>query len=101
MIGHIFDRGLIHFFASGGITLAFVFLVRALQRRYRWSWFSAELRPQLLFVAVSIFGAAALREAFDVAAGQSVGRCRRRRRGSERLTSTWHWHGTLIRRLTT
>ena len=73
-MAHILNRALIHFFASCGIVVCSLFIVQTLARRFKWPWLPGTLQPQLVFVAVCVFAVAALCEAFDVAAGQSIGK---------------------------
>ena len=69
---HILDRFVIHLFASGGAVLAVLFTLRYFLRRLPTPWLPQTIPAQLVFGAVSIFAAAALREAWDVAHGQSL-----------------------------
>ena len=68
----IIDRGLIHFFASGGIMLAVLFALRLFLRKFPTSWLPSTIPAQIVFAAVSIFAGAALREAWDVSRGQPI-----------------------------
>ena len=69
---HIIDRFLIHLFASGGISLAAIFALRMAQRRLRCGWLPTQLLGQCSAVAIVVFTVAVLREAYDVARGQSL-----------------------------
>lgn len=71
-MAHALDRALIHFFASAGIVLVSLIVLRFVQRKKAWPWLPTGFQAQLVFVAVSVFAVSALREAFDVAAGQGV-----------------------------
>ena len=71
-MAHIFDRFLIHFFASAGICLCALFAIQFCQRKYKLTWLPSEFKPQLIVAAIAVFAGTALREAFDVAAGQTV-----------------------------
>ena len=71
---HILDRMTIHFFASSGVVLLSFFVLHFVQRKKQWEWLPSMTQPQLILVAVSVFAASALREAWDVSAGQSVGK---------------------------
>lgn len=69
---HILDRALIHFFASAGVVVACLFVLRTVERRTKWPWLPHMLQAQLVFVALCVFCGAALREAYDVAQGQTL-----------------------------
>jgi len=69
---HALGRGISHFFSSAGVVMLTFFVLRWVQRHKQWPWLPAEFRAQLVFVAVCVFAGTALREAWDVAAGQSV-----------------------------
>lgn len=69
---HALDRAIIHFFSSAGICLCAFFALHYVQRKKAWPWLPSLVQPQLLFVAVCVFAGTALREAWDVAQGQSV-----------------------------
>ena len=66
------DRAIIHFFSSAGILLLGYVVLHYVQRRKQWAWLPSMTQPQLILVAVVIFAVAAMREAWDVSAGQSV-----------------------------
>lgn len=69
---HAIGRGIVHFFASAGIVMLGFFVLRYIQKVKKWPWLPAEFRAQIVFAAVCVFAGSALREAFDVAAGQSA-----------------------------
>lgn len=69
---HIIDRFLIHFFASMGIVTAGLFALRCVQRKTQWAWLPHLIQPQLILVSLAVFAVSALREAYDVANGQSL-----------------------------
>ena len=69
---HALDRALIHFFASAGIVLLSLFVLRFVQKKKAWPWLPVMLQAQLVFVGVCVFAVSALREAYDVAQGQSM-----------------------------
>ncbi len=71
-LGHILDRGIIHFFSSAGVLLCCFCVLRFVHRKKQWAWLPGEFRAQLLFAAICVFAGSALREAFDVAGGQSL-----------------------------
>ena len=71
---HALGRGIIHFFSSAGIVLVGLIVLRFVQRKKAWPWLPANFQAQLVFVAVCVFAGSALREAFDVAAGQGIGK---------------------------
>lgn len=68
---HALDRAIIHFFSASGVCLLSFFVLHWIQRRKQWPWLPSLVQPQLLFVAVCVFAGTALREAWDVAQGQS------------------------------
>lgn len=69
---HILDRAAIHFFASSGLVLLSLFVLRFVQRKKAWPWLPVMLQAQLVLVGVAVFGLSALREAYDVAQGGSL-----------------------------
>ena len=69
---HVLDRFVIHFFSSGGILLCCFFVLHFVQRKKQWIWLPALMQPQLLLVGVCVFAGSALREAYDVHAGQTL-----------------------------
>lgn len=69
---HILDRFIIHFFASAGVMLCALFALRWVRRRFIKTWLPSEPTTQLLFCAIAIFAGSALREAYDVHAGQTL-----------------------------
>jgi len=68
--GEIAERFLIHLSASAGAVLATFTVLRALARVT--SWLPSERLPLLLVSALTVFAVSALREARDVARGQSL-----------------------------
>jgi hypothetical protein len=69
-VSEIAERFLIHLSASAGAVLAAFTVLRALARVT--SWLPSERLPLLLISALTVFAASALREARDVARGQSL-----------------------------
>jgi len=69
-VSEIAERFLIHLSASAGAVLATFTVLRALARVT--SWLPSERLPLLLVSALTVFAASALREARDVARGQSL-----------------------------
>ena len=69
---HIAERFLIHLFASGGAVLAVLFALRYFLRRVPTPWLPQTIPQQIVFAAVCVFAASALREAWDMAHGQSL-----------------------------
>ena len=70
---HILDRFLIHFTAATALLLMAAIGWRAAARKYpQRKFFPRSMEQTLLYSALSTFGAAVLREAFDVAAGQTT-----------------------------
>ena len=69
---HILERSIIHIFASGGAVLAVLFALRYFLRRRPTSWLPQQIPQQIVFAAVCVFAGSALREAWDVAHGQSL-----------------------------
>jgi hypothetical protein len=69
---HVLGRAALHFVSSSGILLMAFFALHFVQRKKRWPWLPALVQPQLLFAAVCVFAGSALREAYDVAQGQSL-----------------------------
>ena len=70
-IGHIFERGVIHFFSSAGVYLCALFGFWALERKVRW-WPDLKGWGELVVPAFFSFLFISNREVFDVAAGGSV-----------------------------
>lgn len=71
-MAHIADRFIIHFFASGGVVLCALFALQYFRRKTKSDWLPEKDQAQLTFVALGVFAAAALREAWDVHNGQTV-----------------------------
>ena len=71
---HILDRAVIHFFSSCGICLCAFIVLHWVQRKKQLSWLPATVQAQLVLVAVAVFAGSTLREAYDVNAGQSLGK---------------------------
>ena len=70
-IGHILERGVIHFFSSAGVYLLGLFGFWILERKVNW-WPRLEGWWELILPAVVSFLFISLREVFDVAAGGSA-----------------------------
>ena len=69
---HILDRGTIHFFSSMSLVMLAFFAFRVAARKSKSAWLPAAWRQQLVIAAVAIFAVSTLREAYDVANGQTV-----------------------------
>ena len=70
-IAHILDRGLIHFFSSGGVYLLALWGFWELERRVAW-WPELKGWWELILPALISFLFISSRETFDVAAGGSL-----------------------------
>jgi hypothetical protein len=71
-MAHIVDRFVIHFFCSAGVLLCAFFSLRFAVRRLKTKFLPPSWESQLVFAALSVFCAAALREAWDVHNGQEI-----------------------------
>ena len=71
---HIIERFAIHFFSSAGVLMCALFALRFGQRRLKSKFLPDSFPVQMLICAIAVFAVAAIREAFDVHAGQSIGK---------------------------
>lgn len=69
---HILDRAVLHFFSATSLVLLAFMGLRAFNRRRPSEWFPVHWKASLSLAALTVFGFATLREAWDVAAGQSL-----------------------------
>ncbi len=70
---HILDRFVLHLFASPGVLLASSFALAMLcRKKTTWTWLPQTRNQQIVLAAVCVFAGSALREAWDVAHGQSL-----------------------------
>ena len=69
---HILSRFVIHFTSATALVLIVFMGLRSIRRRFMvGEWLPESWRSTLVLAALGVFAASALREAFDVAQGQS------------------------------
>lgn len=71
---HVLDRFIVHFFSASSLVMLTFFALRTLDRRIRSEWLPDDWKPLLGLAAVTVFAVASLREAWDVAQGQALGK---------------------------
>jgi hypothetical protein len=72
MIWHILDRCAIHFASATSLVLMLAIAYRYAYRRTQSPWLPHSMPETLVYSGLTLFAASTLREAWDVANGQSV-----------------------------